>query len=67
MIDTIYKTVSQPKNVEILLYLNDDDTTLKQYKKYIDQRHYIIGSNQSTCFSWNQLAEKAKYDILFLA
>jgi hypothetical protein len=67
MIDTIYKTVSQHSNIEILLYLNDDDTTLKQYKKYIDQRHYIIGSNQSTCFSWNQLAEKAKYDILFLA
>ena len=36
MIDTVYKTISHPKNVEILLYLNDDDPTLNDYKKYID-------------------------------
>ncbi len=67
MIDTIYKTVSQPKTVEILFYLNDDDPMLDDYKKYIDKRHYTIGPNQSTCYSWNRLAETAKHDILFLA
>ena len=67
MIDTVYNTVSDPKNIEFLLYLNEDDPTLDDYKKYIDKRHYTIGPNQSTCYSWNQLAEKAKFDILFLA
>ena len=67
MIDTVYDTVSDPKNIEFLLYLNEDDPTLDDYKKYIDERHYTIGPNQSTCYSWNQLAEKARHDILFLA
>jgi len=67
MIDTAYKTVSQSNNIEILLYLNEDDTTLDDYKKYIDKKYYTIGPNQSTCYSWNQLAEAAKHDILFLA
>ena len=67
MIDTVYNTVSDPKNIEFLLYLNEDDPTLDNYKKYIDKKYYTIGPNQSTCYSWNQLAEKAKHDILFLA
>lgn len=67
MVDSIYKTISQPDNVEILFYLNEDDPELPVYEKHIDKKHYIIGVNQSTCYSWNQLAEKAKYDILFLA
>lgn len=67
MIDTAYKTASDPKNIEFLIYLNDDDLTLDDYKKHIDKKHYTIGPNQSTCYSWNQLAEKAKHEILFLA
>lgn len=67
MIDTAYATVSDPKHIEFLLYLNDDDPFLAEYEKLIDKKHYSIGPNQSTCYSWNQLAEKAKHDILFLA
>jgi len=67
MIDTAYKTVSDTKNIEFLIYLNDDDSTLPEYKNSIDPQHYTVGPNQSTCYSWNQLAEKAKHDILFLA
>jgi hypothetical protein len=67
MIDTAYKTVSDTKNIEFLMYLNDDDPALPEYKKYIDLKHYTIGPNQSTCYSWNQLATQAKHDIVFLA
>ena len=67
MIDTVYNTVSDTKNIEFLLYLNEDDTKLEEYKTLVNKKHYIVGPNQSTCYSWNQLAEKAKYDILFLA
>ena len=67
MIDTVYNTVSDAKNIEFLLYLNEDDPTLEEYKTLINKKHYTVGPNQSTCYSWNQLAEKAKFDILFLA
>jgi hypothetical protein len=52
--------------IEIMLYLNDDDPFLDDYKKLFDSSMYIIGPNQSTSYSWNLMAEKAKYDILFL-
>lgn len=67
MIKTINETVSDQKNIEIKLYLNDDDPTLEKYKKLIDKRYYKIGPNQSPAYSWNLLADEAKHDILFLA
>ena len=54
------------KDVEILLYLNDDDPKLTQYKDLIKEQHYTVGPNQSTCLSWNQMADRAKYDIVML-
>ncbi len=67
MVESINKTVSKPSNVEIMLYLNDDDVKLDEYKQVIDKKYYEIGPNQSTCLTWNQLAQKARHDILFLA
>jgi hypothetical protein len=67
MIKTAYDTVSNKNKIEFLIYLNDDDPTLEQYKKLLDNKHYIVGPNQSTCFSWNQLAYKSKSDIVMLA
>ena len=67
MINTIYKTVSNRDNVEILLYLNEDDATLDEYKTKISKKHYTVGPDQSTCLSWNQLAERAQGDIVMLA
>lgn len=67
MIKSIYDTASDHKNIEIKLYLNDDDPRLEKYKELIDERHYIVGPNQSPAYSWNLLADQAKYDILFLA
>lgn len=53
-------------DVEILFFLNADDPALPEYQKFLNSNQYIIGPNQSTCYSWNLMAEKAKYDILFL-
>ncbi len=52
--------------VEILLYLNEDDSKLKEYKILIDSKHYSIGPDRSPGYSWNLLAQQAKYDIIFL-
>lgn len=53
-------------NLEIMLYLNNDDPLLEEYKQLFDPSQYTIGPNQSTSYSWNLMAEKAKHDILFL-
>jgi hypothetical protein len=67
MVKTLFNTVSDKKNVEILFYLNDDDEQLHLYKELLDPRYYVVGPNQSTCLSWNQLAYQAKGDIVMLA
>jgi hypothetical protein len=53
-------------DVEFLFYLNEDDPTLEEYKDIIEEKYYTIGPNQSTCFSWNQLAQRASHDIVML-
>jgi hypothetical protein len=64
LIDTA--TVTQKYDTEFLFYLNDDDEKLEQYKDLLDEKHYTIGPNQSTCYSWNLMAEKASHDIIML-
>ena len=64
LIDTATET--QDTDTEFLFYLNKDDPTLQQYKDLLNEKHYSIGDNQSTCYSWNQLADKAKHDIVML-
>ena len=64
MIDSAIATAGQ--EIEILLYLNDDDPTLDQYKKLIDSKYIIIGPDRSPVYSWNKLVELARYDIYFL-
>jgi len=64
MIDTALSLAGTP--VEVLLYLNDDDPELDAYKQLIDAEHLIVGPDRSPAYSWNRLAELAKYDYLFL-
>ena len=64
LVDTALATADY--DVEFLFYLNQDDETLEEYRDLLDEKYYIIGPNQSTCYSWNLLAEKAKYDIVCL-
>ena len=64
LVDTA--TATQKHNTEFLFYLNDDDEKLAEYKDLLEEKHYTVGPNQSTCYSWNQMAEKAKHDIVML-
>lgn len=52
--------------IDIMFYLNADDPLLKDYLSFLSPHQYIIGPNQSTCYSWNLMAENATFDILFL-
>lgn len=67
MISTAYNTVSDKSKIEFLIYLNDDDPKLNGYKQILDPKQYVIGPDQSTCFSWNQMAERSQGDIVMLA
>ena len=64
LVDTA--TATQKYDTEFLFYLNDDDEKLEQYKDLLDEKHYTVGANQSTCYSWNLMAEKASHDIVML-
>ena len=57
---------NQDGNTEFLFYLNDDDPKLEQYRDLLEQKYYTIGPNQSTCFSWNLMCEKATNDVVML-
>jgi hypothetical protein len=64
MVDSVLKNPGC--NIEIILYLNDDDPLLDQYINNIKNATIIVGPDQSTSYSWNLMAKKASYDILFL-
>jgi hypothetical protein len=60
LVDTATET--QYGETEFLFYLNDDDPKLEQYKDLLDEKLYTVGPNQSTCYSWNLMCEKATND-----
>jgi hypothetical protein len=64
LVDTA--TATQKGDTEFLFYLNNDDPTLEQYKDLLNKKHYTVGPNQSTCYSWNLMSGKAKHDIVML-
>jgi len=64
LVDTATET--QKGETEFLFYLNDDDPKLEQYQDLLDEKHYEIGPNQSTCWSWNLMCDKASHDVVML-
>ena len=64
MVNTALNTAGV--DIEILLYLNNDDPRLNEYLDTIDNRYIEVGPDRSPGYSWNLLAEKASNDILFL-
>lgn len=52
--------------IDIHFWLNNDDPDLAQYQSFLHPDQYTVGPNQSTSYSWNLMAEKARNDILFL-
>jgi hypothetical protein len=64
LVDTATET--QYGETEFLFYLNDDDPKLEQYKDLLDEKLYTVGPNQSTCYSWNLMCDKATNDVVML-
>ena len=64
LIDTACE--NQDGDTEFLFYLNEDDPKLEQYRDLLEQKYYTIGPNQSTCFSWNLMCEKATNNVVML-
>ena len=64
MIDSAIRTSTT--ELEIKLYLNDNDPELQTYIKLLDKNQYSIGPDRSPGYSWNLLAEQATGDIMFL-
>ena len=64
LVDTATET--QKGETEFLFYLNDDDEKLEQYQDLLDEKHYTVGPNQSTCYSWNLMSDKANNNIVML-
>ena len=64
--DSVMATCSDVKNVEVRFYLNEDDPSLNDYLKNIGKANIWVGPHQSTSFSWNRLALRAKHDIVCL-
>ena len=52
--------------LEILLYINEDDSLLEEYRSLIKDEYLIVGPDRSPAYSWNRLAEICTGDILFL-
>ncbi|MCD8489641.1 MAG: FkbM family methyltransferase [Desertifilum sp.] len=74
---SVLKTASQPKRVEILFYIDDDDTTQEDYKETFSN-HYaqlsqlgryalVIGQPIGISRAWNELARLSKGDLLIMA
>ena len=64
LVDTA--TATQSGETEFLFYLNDDDKKLEEYKDLLNEKHYTVGPNQSTCYSWNLMCDKASNDVVML-
>lgn len=64
MIDSALATAAT--DIEILLYLNDNDPCLDEYRDTIDSKYIEVGQDRSPGYSWNLLSDKSKRDIHFL-
>lgn len=69
MYDKAIEFCENKKNIEILLYVNEDDEFLSKYLSLFHKLpcvKVIVGPHQSPSFSWNQLALRAKHDLVCL-
>ena len=68
-------TATDSSTVIIKYYLNDNDSSLPEYvktlqdlkKKYNNSLQWIIGPDQNTILSWNEIAESVDADYYMLA
>ena len=73
---SVYQHTRKKGRVEMLMYVDDDDPSLPQYKEY-DKHcqtefaemlniHFIFDESKSVSESWNDLYEKSIGDIIIM-
>tara|TARA_B100001093_G_scaffold137060_1_gene129591 strand:- start:905 stop:1603 length:699 start_codon:yes stop_codon:yes gene_type:complete len=75
LVNTALSTATDPKNIVISYYLNDDDPQLQTYVdtlKKLTQEHndsvqWKVGPDQNTVLSWEQICESIDADYYMLA
>jgi len=75
LVSSALTTASDPKNVSIQYYLNDNDPDIKQYesilsdlqKQYEHSVHWKIGPDQNTVLSWEEICDSTQADYYMLA
>ena len=75
LLQTAHHTATNFSEVVVKYYLNDDDPSLRAYKKelnkmydiYGDSVQWEIGPDQNTVHSWNMLCESTQADYYILA
>ena len=67
---SIFLTASSSSNVELLLYVDDDDPMVDAYRKHFEHRacvDLVIGPHlKSIGVCWNVLARRAKGDLIMM-
>lgn len=75
MIDSVLSTVSNPRNIEIILYADNDDPNAELFKRWTTQYEQytllgkcttIIGPPESISKTWNVCAAECTGDILMM-
>ena len=75
LINSAFGKANKIENVVVKYYLNDDDPDLEKYlmfleplkKQYKKSVQWIIGPDQNTILSWNEICENTKADYYMLA
>lgn len=65
MENSALQTADNPNQVAVKFYLNNDDPKLAEYCSLV--KHYTIGADRSTVYSWNMLAEENNSKLYMLA
>jgi hypothetical protein len=75
LVTTAKTSATDPNDIIIKYYLNDDDQQLENYKKILDglvkkfgnSVQYEIGPDRNTVYTWNVIAESLNADYSMLA
>lgn len=66
-INSVISLAHNPDNIEILVYIDNDDPAVPQYKNIqYDNVQFVYGDEPSISNSWNTLAEMCKGDVLIM-
>jgi len=68
-IDSVYDTISDPREVQLLVYIDTDDPYIPEYMEVMEENpaiKYIIGEPKTVSVAWNDMAEHSTGNILLM-